>query len=339
MSRWQFAALAFVTAGTLVARAGYPGSLEIGKPTVEGERYTIPVVLSGGDDRVAALDFRLRYGPAVFQPGSAATGTAAHQSNKIVTANMATPGEYIVVMMGPNQNTLDRGEVARIVMQRVGEPRSGSSDLTIADPTLATWEGIELPAQGMTWSLDFDTPDEENERSSEGEIAGSDSPAGDERQRSDGGADEAHIVTAVVRELFKKGDTAASAPEQLQVGGEGDGATRQAETQQRPAPIQGPIVPQAPREQTATPVGGQQLNTRDERPGEGGEHMAMARPQGAGKTFESEINQVASAPLTGAAEDNVPPASGVPWRPAGLVAAVAVTLAAAVWWRRRKHTG
>ena len=105
MNRWHFASLTFAMAGLVLLRTGYAGTLEFGRPTVEGEQYTIPVVLRGGDGRVAALDFRLRYDPVVFQPVSTATGPAARQSDKVVTANTAAPGEYVVVMMGLNQNT------------------------------------------------------------------------------------------------------------------------------------------------------------------------------------------------------------------------------------------
>jgi len=130
------------------------GTLSIGAPIVENNQYTIPIVLGGtGEAGVAALDFRLAYDPAVFSPVAAMPGPAALGANKAVSANVAGPGDYKVVMMGFNQATVGSGEIARIVMERIGDPAPGGSRVAITEPTLATAGAVELPVQGSARTL------------------------------------------------------------------------------------------------------------------------------------------------------------------------------------------
>ncbi|MBI3118445.1 MAG: hypothetical protein HYZ00_07150, partial [Candidatus Hydrogenedentes bacterium] len=140
------------------------GTLRIGSMTRENGNYVVPIVLSGAEDQVSALDFRLTYDPAVFQPVAAESGPAAAQANKVVTANSPAPGDYMVVMMGLNQTTVPQGEVAKIIMQQVSNPDGGQSELVIRDPTLATAGGVEIPSRGMSRTVDFaDTQPEKPE--------------------------------------------------------------------------------------------------------------------------------------------------------------------------------
>ena len=145
------------------AAAAVAGTLGIGAWTAEDYEYMVPIVLRSDSDEVAALDFRLRYDPAVFEPIAAEPGVAALQANKMVTANVPVPGEFIVVMMGLNQTTVPSGEVARLALRRIGTPASGASELSVGDPTLATWEGIELPVQGASATIRFEARDTEGE--------------------------------------------------------------------------------------------------------------------------------------------------------------------------------
>ena len=344
MNRWHCASLALAMTVLVWPQGGYAGTLEIGKPTVEGGRYTLPVVLSGGDDRVAALDFRLRYDPAVFQPVSTTTGIAARQTSKVVTANMAAPGEYIVVIMGPNQNTLDRGEVARIVMERVGNAPAGRSQLTIAEPTLATSEGVELPAQGMTWTLEFGEPDEsaEEERASDSDDTARDArrdetDAGDATEAAPGNG---RFMTAVVKEMLKGGAKRTSPAGQLETGAPAsESGGKPAAPQARSTPREAPVAPQAPgRTEKAAAGGTAQRDDDNALPKAEAGTMAQARPKRAGTKFESETNQVASPPPPNAAGTEAAPPPGFPWASAGLIA-VPVLVIAAGWWWRRKRTG
>jgi len=148
----------------------------------------LPVVLQGGDDQVSALDFRLRYDSEVFSPESIVAGPSALRANKVVAANVAAPGEYVVVLMGLNQDTLSSGEIATISLRPVSasEHQGIESQIQIDDATLATWEGQELPSQGdqrsimlgrkpedpteapVTPPLDPDEAEDETDRQGEG---------------------------------------------------------------------------------------------------------------------------------------------------------------------------
>ncbi len=139
-----------VTGLTLVvlSTTAYAGTLTPGKPTVESDRYEVPIYLNGAGNQVAALDFALVYDPAIFRPVSISPGGAAEAAGKLVTANAPEPGKYIVVMMGFNQTSVANGEVARVVLERVGASAKGETTLSVKDPSLSTADGAELPVQG-----------------------------------------------------------------------------------------------------------------------------------------------------------------------------------------------
>ena len=160
----------------LVSATVYAGTLTPGKPRVESDRYEVPIYLSGAANDVAALDFSLAYDPAVFQPVSISPGAAASAAGKLVTANLPEPGKYIVVMMGFNQTPVANGEVARIVLERVGSAPQGETKLTVGDTTLSTWEGVELPAEGGSAALTVASKDEK--------------PSGDNGTKPDAGKPE-----------------------------------------------------------------------------------------------------------------------------------------------------
>lgn len=144
----------------LSAGAALAGTLSLGTPTVQGSQYTFPVYLRGEGEGVAALDFRLGYDPTVFSPVSVQPGPAALSAQKQISSNVAEPGEYIVVLMGFNQNTVEPGAVAEVVLQKIGNPESGQSELLIAEPTMATSEGVEIDSAGTPRVVRFDGKDE-----------------------------------------------------------------------------------------------------------------------------------------------------------------------------------
>ena len=154
-----------------VAPVGHAGTLLLGQPMVNGGQFVFPVDLQAGDGQVSALDFRMQFDPQVFQPVSAEAGNAALAANKMVSANYVAPGEYVVVMMGLNQTAMPSGHVATIVMQRVGTEELVSSPVSIVDPTLATPDGVELPANGSSVSVPLGgKPPAEGENAAEGET-------------------------------------------------------------------------------------------------------------------------------------------------------------------------
>jgi hypothetical protein len=131
------------------------GTLSLGKPVVQNNQYTFPVNLQGNAEGVAALDFRLSYDPAVFSPVSANMGNSAVTAQKQVSSNVTEPGEFVVVMMGFNQNEVQPGTVVELVLEKIGEPASGQSELLIAEPTMATYEGVELDSNGQARVVNF----------------------------------------------------------------------------------------------------------------------------------------------------------------------------------------
>lgn len=133
---------------TVVGASAYAGTVTPGNPRVESDRYEVPILLGGTGNEVAALNFSLAYDPAVFQPVSITPGAAAQAAGKLVTANLAEPGNYIVVMMGFNQTPVSNGEVARVVFERVGTATTGDTTLAVNAPTLSTAEGAEISAEG-----------------------------------------------------------------------------------------------------------------------------------------------------------------------------------------------
>ncbi len=150
MSRFVILCTATVVLGPLAAA----GTLRVGPPSIQGSDVTVPILLEGASEQgVSALDFRLNYDPEVFQPVSASTGAAASDANKQVQANSTRDGEYSVVMMGMNQNTVADGEVASIRFERVSEPESGRSNVRISRTTLASADGAEIPSEGGTATI------------------------------------------------------------------------------------------------------------------------------------------------------------------------------------------
>ncbi len=139
----------------LPLQSSHAGTLSIGRPVIQNNQYTFPVNLQGNAEGVAALDFRLAYDPAVFSPVSAQIGTSGATAQKQVSSNVAEPGEFIVVMMGFNQNVVEPGTVVQVVLEKIGEPTNGQSELLINEPTMATYEGVEIDSSGQARVVKF----------------------------------------------------------------------------------------------------------------------------------------------------------------------------------------
>lgn len=172
MTRWWV--LPMLAAG-FGAMPAWAGSLMVAPPIVESDEYFVPVMLTGGGD-VAALDFRLRYDPAVFEPVATAIGPAAAAANKQVAANTAAPGEHIVVVMGLNQSVMQSGEVVNVLMRRVGTPESASTRLEIGELAMSSPDGVELPSQGSGRDIPMDGAPEPEEPGTANPRPGDDRP-------------------------------------------------------------------------------------------------------------------------------------------------------------------
>ncbi len=210
-----FAGLTFFA--TLIAVVGASaGTLRLGTPTINNNQYTFPVVLQGDAEGVAALDFRLAYDPAVFNPVSAQSGTTALQAQKQVSSNIAAPGEFVVVLMGFNQNTVGAGEVVEVVLEKIGEPSGGATTLRIAEPTLATNVGIEVDSRGIGRTLRFET---DEVKDSEAETESDTTP--ESPDSSKGNTPEANSEPGS-ETVYPSGPLFVARAEQPSVAGDGD---------------------------------------------------------------------------------------------------------------------
>lgn len=155
--------------GFLLATAtASAGTLQLGEPTVENDRITVPVLL-GGDlsGGVGAMDFRFRYNAEALQPVSVAPGAAAASADKRVMSNMEAPGEYAVVMMGFNQAACGPGEAVRIVLQRL-HSSDQNWELELVEPTLSSIDGHMIESRILPAAIEPESAEqpegEENER-------------------------------------------------------------------------------------------------------------------------------------------------------------------------------
>lgn len=134
------------------------GSLVILDPTISGDTVTIPIHLQGNVlDGVAALDFQLSYDPAILQPLQTYIGDAAVDAGKEIQARLLADGQYVVLMFGLERSAVPQGEIVRISLNKLSDPKNGETPVTISSTKLATISGVEIPSQGSTASLLFDT--------------------------------------------------------------------------------------------------------------------------------------------------------------------------------------
>ncbi len=166
-TRWHRTCLMLAASFLLPLQISHAGTLSIGRPVIQNNQYTFPVNLQGNAEGVAALDFRLAYDPAVFSPVSAQIGTSGATAQKQVSSNVAEPGEFIVVMMGFNQNVVEPGTVVQVVLEKIGEPTNGQSELLINEPTMATYEGVEIDSSGQARVVKFGEENPEDEGAEE----------------------------------------------------------------------------------------------------------------------------------------------------------------------------
>lgn len=149
------AIIAILSPGTAFA-----GRLELGNAQVDGDLVTIPINLTGDvGEGVAAMDFQMRYDPQVLEPVEAGVGPAASQAGKQVSQNSSDPGSYTLVIMGLNQGVMQQGEVASVVMRRVGDAAGGTSNIRIVETTFASLAAEEIPSRGDSQNLRLDGSD------------------------------------------------------------------------------------------------------------------------------------------------------------------------------------
>lgn len=152
-------ALAFIAISSL---SHGQGSLAILDPTISGDTVTLPIHLQGYVlDGVAALDFQLTYDAAILQPVQVYLGEAAAKAGKKVQARVLEDGQYAVLMFGTERSAVTQGEVARITLNKISQPKDGQTPVTIIHTKFATVSSVEIPSQGSTATLLFDSETDE----------------------------------------------------------------------------------------------------------------------------------------------------------------------------------
>ena len=180
-----------------VASGGWAGSVQPGAVTVEEWECQVPLLLSGGENQVAALDFHLVFDPVVFEPVAAEPGPAALRAGKMVTANAVEPGRFIVVVLGLNQTPLEDGLVAVVLLRRIGGQDGGVTMVAVQQPTLASWDGKALPSEGGAVAVSL--PDREDtgegEDTPEGETPEEPSVPADPEDKPSNGVQPGRLTT------------------------------------------------------------------------------------------------------------------------------------------------
>jgi hypothetical protein len=149
----QVLIFSFLAAPISVAQVG---TLDFGNLAFDGGIVRVPVTLSGDTgDGVAAVDFRIRYDPDVFEPVGLEPGVAASAAGKQVLSNLVTPGEYVVLMFNVGQGTVRGGEIAEVQFRVLNMPEAGRSQLRITNTTLALPDATEFPSRGGATTVTF----------------------------------------------------------------------------------------------------------------------------------------------------------------------------------------
>ena len=164
-------------------------TLRLGQPTVEDDRISVAVLLEcEAHETPAAIDFRLRYDPAVLRALGAEAGAQAQEAGKRLMANAPTEGHYVVLIMNFNQQTMAPGHVATLRLAQIGNSETGATQLQLTAPTLSTVEGVAIPVDGSEVSvlLAHEVPDEPKEPEADEPAADDAPPAPDGTAKAPG---------------------------------------------------------------------------------------------------------------------------------------------------------
>jgi len=334
-----------IVLGFLLATATAQGSgtLQLGEPTVEQDRITVPVVL-GGDlsGGVSAMDFRFRYNPEALQPVSVVAGTAAERADKRVMSNQRTPGEYAVVMMGFNQSSCGSGEAIRIVLQRLQGPDQ-KWNLSLSDPTMSSVDGRLIESQVLPSDIEpareVDEEQDEEEAGRQPRLPEVDAGAeevvtAEESVVPQGAVYDAPMDVAAAEAVSETTASKTAAADSLRA------ALQSAEEVRRgiESPEQNPAAEQVGPGQEPGAVGETGLNAATESGGRidtaGFVASGVISPDRAFRNNTVEPQSGANA-----AEMPVEAAGGGRYVPYALVLLLVFSLSAVVFWRRSRLIG
>lgn len=155
------------------------GILRLSGQKVEDSVAKLAVSLEGDfEEKVSALDCQISYDSRVLKPKAVAPGPVAIAADKQVQWNEVGPGESVVVLMGMNRTSVQKGEILTVVFEVVRAPEEGRTRVAIGNTTLATPEGRKVPSRGSSLEVTLTGKSDENEPGaavkppSEGPVAG-----------------------------------------------------------------------------------------------------------------------------------------------------------------------
>lgn len=173
------------------ALPAFAGRLEFGDPQVEGDKVTIPVMLTGDlGPGVSSIDFSMRYDAAALTPVNAGAGTASAAADKQVHAHARSEGDYKVVIVGLNSNSLQNGEVATIVMQKNEGTSADSVNMRIVETTFASPDAVQVPSQGDSQTMNLDGSGNSDDETEDEETPAEETPDNDNDGDSTGSDNE-----------------------------------------------------------------------------------------------------------------------------------------------------
>ncbi len=144
-------ALTAVMIGLLVLpSSSFAAELIITNASTVGDssHILLPIFLETGGSDVSSITFQMKYDPSVLRPGAIEAGPVARSAFKDARGNVPSPGTYMVLIAGINQNSMGSGEVARIQMEKMKDPSSGRTRVIIAKPALSGSDAQTVPCAG-----------------------------------------------------------------------------------------------------------------------------------------------------------------------------------------------
>lgn len=137
------------------------GVLHLGNVRSRENQVTVPITLQGDvSGGVASMNFELSFDPDAVRVVDVDVGSAARQTGKDVQWNETEPGRLSVVVMGLNQQTVQAGEIARLVVEPV-QSDLRNARLHIGNSTFASTTGELIPSQGSTGTLTWRIRDDD----------------------------------------------------------------------------------------------------------------------------------------------------------------------------------
>ena len=130
------------------ATAAFGASLGLGEPVQDGGRAVVPVVIeTGGDEKVAGLQFELEFGRAGLQVLGVEAGDSARDAFKEANFS-ARSGSVLVIVAGLNLDCMRSGDVAVVYIESPAS-QDAPATITLGSAVLSDPMGRRVPADVM----------------------------------------------------------------------------------------------------------------------------------------------------------------------------------------------